>query len=305
MEIFRAQLSRYIPHPHRDSWMRNRLFAWLQLLRFASFLTLMAAAWSMLKTSSPLGIPGQFHPFLDNVTGKFFQEGDQGRFSLQELQLYIQYAFAIFFGIAAFSCLRCGERKKTKYMLPVVIAGGLMIIAAAHYCIASSFRIISITPFLLPIATPFLLLGYRRLANKLDHWNYYASFFCVTTIFGNALTYLFYPKKFPHFQESVFNLIGVPDNYETMALTIFSYVAIFFALLTAFAVTRRLGLFSVIIIGLLSSIYRILTQSLDKKLAISPDLIIADFFFYMSYWLIPILILLSLASRRKTQTLRL
>jgi hypothetical protein len=305
MEIFRAQLSRYIPHPHRDSWMRNSHGAWLQLLRLASSLTLLAAAWNLFKTTSPLGISGQFQPFLDQLTGKFFTEGEEHKFSKEELQLYFKIAFAAFFGIAALCCLRCGDQKKPKFILTVMLAGLFLMITAAHYCVHSEFKVIFITPFLLPIATPFLLLGYRRLANKLDHWNYYANFFCVTTIFGNALTYLFYPEMFSNLLHSLLISLGITTDYGAMALTAFSYFAIFSALLTALALTRRVGLFAVIMIGILSSIYRILSHLLDKQISISPDLIIADFFFHISYWLIPILILLSLASRRKTQTLKL
>ena len=285
--------------------MRNNLDAWLQLLRIGSFLTLSAAAWSIAKTSSPLGISGQFQPILEQTTGKFFQGNGDDRFSLTELQLYIKYGFAAFFAIAAFSSLRCGEQRKPKYILPVFIAGVLLVLAAANYCFDSDFEVISIIPFLLPIATPFLLLGYRRLANKVDHWNYYANFLCVITIFGNALTFLFYPDKVPLFNSSVFTSIGLPASFGEIMLTVFSYVAIFFALLTAFSVTRRLGLFVLIAIGALSCIYRILALSFNSEPVMSYHLIIADSLFYISYWLIPLLILLSLASRRKNQTLKL
>ncbi|MFT5905730.1 MAG: hypothetical protein ACI9E1_001330 [Cryomorphaceae bacterium] len=305
MEIFRAQLSRYIPHPHRDSWMRNNLDAWLQLLRIGSFLTLSAAAWSIAKTSSPLGISGQFQPILEQTTSQFFQENENWPFSLSELQLYIKYGFAAFFAIAALTSLRCGAQRKPKYILPVFIAGILLVIAAAKYCYDSDFKIISIIPFLLPIATPFLLLGYRRLANKVDHWNSYANFLCVTTIFGNALTFLFHSDKVPLFNASAFTSIGLPTYSGEIMMTVFSYVAIFFAFLTAFSLTRRLGLFVLIAIGGLSSIYRVLALIFNSEPAMSYHLIIADSLFYISYWLIPLLILLSLASRRKTQTLKL
>jgi hypothetical protein len=274
--------------------MRNNLDSWLQLLRIGSFLTLMAAAWSVAKTGSPLGISGQF-----------FQENDNGWLSLTELKIYVRYGFAIFFAFAAFTSLRCGERKKSKYIIPVFIAGLLMIVAAAKYCFDSNFEVISIIPFLLPIATPFLLLGYRRLANKVDHWNYYANFFCVTTIFGNALTFHFYPDKVPLFNASFFATIGLPASSGEIMLPIFSYVAILSALLTVICATRRLGLFALIAIGVSSTIYRILALALNSELTISYDLIIADSLFYISYWLIPLLILLSLASRRKTRTLKI
>jgi len=283
--------------------MRNNLDAWLQLLRIGSFLTLSAAAWSIAKTSSPLGISGQFQPILEQTAGKFFQENEHS--SVKELQLYIQYGFAAFFAIAALTSLRCGEQRKPKYILPVFIAGILLVIAAAKYCLDSDLKIISIIPFLLPIATPFLLLGYRRLANKVDHWNSYANFLCVTTIFGNALTFLFYSDKVPLFNSSTFTSFGLPASSGEITLTVFSYVAIFFALLTAFSITRRIGLFILISIGGLSCIYRILALSLNSEPAMSYHLIIADSLFYISYWLIPLLILLSLASRRKTQTLKL
>ncbi|MFT5633226.1 MAG: hypothetical protein ACI9SQ_000939 [Rubritalea sp.] len=305
MEIFRAQLSRYIPHPHRDSWMRNNLDSWLQLLRIGSFLTLMAAAWSVAKTGSPLGVSGQFQPILEQTTGQFFQENDNGWLNLTELKNYIQYGFAVFFAIAALTSLRCGIRRKPKYIIPVFIAGLLMILAAARYCFDSDCEVIFIVPFLLPIATPFLLLGYRRLANKVDHWNYYANFFCVSTIFGNALTFHSYPDKLPLFNASFFTSIGLPASSGEIMLPIFSYVAIFSALLTIICATRRLGLFALIAIGVLSTIYRILALSLNSELTVSYHLIIADSLFYISYWLIPLLILLSLASRRKTRTLKI
>ncbi len=305
MEIFRAQLSRYIPHPHRDSWMRNKLDTWLNLLRFTSFLTLLAAAWSILQTSSPLGVPDQFQPYLEQITGKFLQEVISITITPQRLQNYLQFSIAGFFGLAGLCCAGCGRVKNRVYILPVFGAGVLLIIAALKHYSDSDFKIISIARFLLPIATPFLLIGYQRLANKLDHWNYAANFFCVITVFGNALTYLFYPKEFPHFPDAVFPWIGLPVEYGAMVLSLFSCIAIFFALFTALAITRRVGLFALIVIGLLSSIYRILTQLLDTTASNNHDLIIADFFFYMSYWFVPILILLSLASRRKTQTLRL
>ncbi len=285
--------------------MRNNLDAWLQLLRIASFLTLIAAAWSIFRTASPLGITDQFQPILEEATGKFFEENDNGRFSSDDLQLYIQYGFSAFFFIAAFISLRCGEDAKPKYIISVFITGLLLVTAAVKHYFSSDFELISIIPFLLPIATPFLLLSYRRLANKVDHWNYYANFLCVTTIFGNALTYLFSPAKVPLFNSSTFSSVGIPGSAGDTMLTVFSYIAIFFALLTAFAITRRLGLFALIIIGVLSSIYRVLALSFSSESTMSFDLIIADFFFYASYWIIPILILLSLASRRKTQTLKL
>ncbi len=304
MQLFRAQLSRYIPHPHRDSWMRNHLDAWLQLLRIGSFLTLLAAAWNVYRTSSPLGTPSQFQAILEQATGSFFQENDNSRFTLGELQHYVRCFLAAFFAIAALTSFRCGKHKKAKYILPVFISGIVMIVAAAHQCARSDYEVISVIPYLLPIATPLLLLSYRRLANKVDHWNYYANFLCVTTIFGNALTFLFYTDKFPQFGEKVLSSMGLSASGE-LAMTIFSYIAISFALLTAFSITRRLGLFVLITIGILSSIYRVLAQILNSNDDMSVDLIVTDFFFYTSYWLIPLLILLSLASRRKTQTLKL
>jgi len=180
-----------------------------------------------------------------------------------------------------------------------------MVIAAAKHYFDSHLEIISATPFLLPIATPFLLLGYRRLANKVDHWNYYANFFCVITIFGNALTFLAYPNEFTAFNASLLTSLGIPASFGEMVLTIFSSVSIFFALLTAFSVTRRLGLFSLITIGAISCVYRVLTLWFNSNPEMSFHLIIADFTLYSSYWLIPLMILLSLASRRKTQTLTL
>lgn len=283
--------------------MRNNLDAWLQLLRLGSFFTLLAAAWNIIATASPLGISGQFQSSLELITNKLYQEND--RFSSIDLQLYIKYFFAAFFTIAALTGMRCGEKKKPKYILPVFIAGVMLVISAVKYCFDSDFQIISFIPFLLPIATPFLLLGYRRLANKLDHWNYYANFLCVITIFGNAITFLYYPDKVLRFNASVFTPLGLPSSSGEILLTVFSYVAIFFALLTALSLTRRLGLFALIAIGALSCIYRVLALSLNSDPTMSYHLIIADFLFYLSYWLIPLLILLSLASRRKTQTLRL
>lgn len=305
MQIFRAQLSRYIPHPHRDSWMRNNLGGWLQLLRFGSFLTLIAAAWNIITTSSPLGISGQFEPILEQTTARFFKDQQIGSLSLADLQQYVQYAFAAFFVIAGLTSFRCGIKRKSKYILPVFFAGLLLIAAAAKSCVDSQFEIISIVPFVLPIATPFLLLGYRRLANKLDHWNYYANFFCVMTIFGNAITFLYYPDKIQLFNASVFTTLGVPTATGEMILTQFSYIAIFAALLTALSITRRLGLFSLVTIGALSVLYRIIALSVNTELEIHYSQIIADALFYISYWLIPLLILLSLASRKKTQTLKI
>lgn len=304
MQLFRAQLSRYIPHPHRDSWMRNNLNEWLQLLRIGSLLTLLAAAWNIIKTTSPLGISDQFLPLLEQTTN-FLSDSANGKISLTELQQYIKYSIAALFTIAAISCLRCGERKKKKYILPVFIASSLLVLAAFKHLIDSEFQIISIISFLLPIATPFLLLAYRRLANKVDHWNYYASFFCIITILGNALSFLFYPDTLLHFGTTIFNSLGLPDNTGEIALTTFSYIVIFFALLTAVATTRRLGLFALVTIGALTCIYRTLALSFSSSSTISFDLITAHFIFHTSYWLTPLLILLSLASRRKTQTLQL
>ncbi|MGJ8655314.1 MAG: hypothetical protein ACSHX6_02600 [Akkermansiaceae bacterium] len=305
MQLFRAQLSKYIPHPHRDSWMRNNLDDWLQLLRIGSFLTLMAAAWNITKTSSPLGIPDQFLPILQETTGKFLKDSNNNNFNLTELQQYLNYGIAAFFAIAALTSLRCGNRRKPKYTLPVFIAGSLMVLAAVEHYIDSNFEPISVVSYLLPIATPFLLLGYRRLANKIDHWNYYANFFCVTTIFGNTLTYLFYPDKFPNFEQSIFTWLKLPAASGDLAMTAFCYTAIFFALLTALSTTRRLGLFALIAIGLLTCIYRAFALSFSCTGKVCYDTIITNTIFNTSYWLIPLLILMSLASRKNNQTLKL
>jgi hypothetical protein len=285
--------------------MRNNLDQWLKLLRIGTFLTLLAAAWNIIRTHSPLGIKDQFLPVLQDTTGKFLNPSTNETSLLTEPQQYITYAFAAFFIIAALASFRCGIRKKLKYTLPISIAGTLMLIAAAKYYIDSHFELISIFPCILPIATPFLLLGYRRLANKLDHWNYYASFLCVTTIFGNALTFLFYPEKFPHFQESIFTIIGLPIASGQMAMTIISYTVIFSAFLACVATTRRLGLIALITIGALTCTYRLLALTFSQKYSLPLDLIFTDLIFHTSYWLIPFLILMSLASRRKTQTLKI
>ena len=305
MQLFRAQLSRYIPHPHRDSWMRNNLDEWLQLLRIGSFLTLIAAAWNITKVYSPLGIPDQFLPILEQTTGEIFNESNNSKFSLSELQHYIKYSIAVFFTIAALASLGCGKSIKLKYIIPVFIAGSLMALATVKHSIDNDFKLISIISFLLPVSTPFLLLGYRRLANKVDHWNYYASFFCVITVFGNAITFLFYPEKPPHFQESAFTSLALPSAFAETAITSFSYITIFFALLISLPTTRRLGLFALIIIGALTCIYRTIALSFDSTSTTPADLIITDLVIHTSYWLIPLLILMSLASRRKTQTLKL
>ena len=305
MQLFRAQLSRYIPHPHRDSWMRNNLDEWLQLLRIGSFLTLIAAAWNITRVYSPLGIPDQFLPILEQTTGEIFNESNNSKFSLSELQHYIKYSIAVFFTIAALASLGCGKSIKLKYIIPVFIAGSLMALATVKHSIDNDFKLISIISFLLPVSTPFLLLGYRRLANKVDHWNYYASFFCVITVFGNAITFLFYPEKPPHFQESAFTSLALPSAFAETAITSFSYITIFFALLISLPTTRRLGLFALIIIGALTCIYRTIALSFDSTSTTPADLIITDLVIHSSYWLIPLLILMSLASRRKTQTLKL
>lgn len=304
MQLFRAQLSRYIPHPHRDSWMRNNLAGWLQLLRLSSFFTLIGAAWNTFRTSSPLAITNEFQTIIELIAASLFPS-DNIPPSISNPQLFIQYSFTAFLLVAAITSLRCGINRKLKYIIPVFIAGILLIITAAKHCLDSGFEIISIIPYLLPIATPFLLLSYRNLANKVDHWNYYANFLCVTTIFGNALTYLFYPDKLPHFETVIFDSTSFPSFLEEMAHSFYSYFAIVAALLTAFALTRRLGLYLLIAIGIISCVYRVLVLSLGYHPSLSFDLILADFFFYNSYWLIALLILLSLASRRKTQTLKL
>ena len=305
MQLFRAQLSKYIPHPHRDSWMRNHLAEWLRLLRLGCFFTLLAAAYSIYKTYSPLGITDQFRPLLEQITTEIHGKLSSSIVSLTDLQQYLTYAFAGFFIIAALTSLRCGERKKTKYILPVFIASSLMVLAALEHFIRNNFEVIPIISYLLPIATPLLLLSYRRLANKIDHWNYYTTILCIITILGSALTYLFQPESSPQLNPSIFSYLGIAPQSVNAVMTAFSYTTIFFALLTLLATTRRLGLIALIIIGILNSIYRLLAHSLKSPLEIPVDLIITDNIFHLSYWLIPTLILTSLASRKKNQTLKI
>lgn len=285
--------------------MRNNLDDWLQLLRIASCLCLLASAWNISQTSSPLGITGQYQPIIESLTENFYNQYKPKACTLPELKKYSKFTLATLFFIAALTSLRCGFKRKTKYTLPVFLSGSILVIASIKYGHYSGNEIISIIPLLLPIATPFLLLSYRCLANKIDHWNYYANFLCVTTIFGNAFTYIFSPDKVQRFNASALNSLGIPISSAETMLTTFSLTAIFFALLTALNTTRRLGLFALISIGLISSIYRTIALALNNQIDMSYHLILADALFYTSYWLIPLLILLSLASRRKTQTLKL
>ncbi len=305
MQFFSSQLSKYIPHPHRDSWMRNNLGDWLQLLRIASFFTLSSAAWNVFHSFSPIGIEDQFHPLLHNTSETAHQSAvpDEHERQLNHITTTIHYLFIALFVIAALFSFRCGPRKKPKYILPVFFSGSIMAASTIHHAITAGYEIISITPYLLPISIPFLLISYRRLANKLDHWNSYASALCIFTIFGNAFTYLLFPENFPQIKESVFTAIGLPAESGPSLMTTFSYVGIVFALFITSTATRRLGLFALIYIGATTCVYRIVTQSLDNS--ISVNRIITDAIFYSSYWFVPMLILLSLASRRKTQTLKL
>ena len=306
MQLFRAQLSKYIPHPHRDSWMRNNLADWLQLLRIASFLILSAAAWNIFYSCSPLGVKDQFLPTLQSVSQSLTGSPETNKsevFNTHQVEAIIRSLFIALFFIASLTGFRCGIRRKMKYILPVLISGILMAIATIHHVRTSDYEVISIMPYLLPISIPFLLLSYRPLANKLDHWNAYANVGCIITIFGNAITYLFFPDKFPKLSESIFTSIGLPSSSGDILMISFSYLAIVCAMLTTIVTTRRLGLFSLIGIGAATCLYRIITLSLDDITPVS--LVITDTIFYTSYWIIPMLILLSLASRRKTQTLKI
>ena len=308
MQLFRSQLSKFIPHPHRDSWMRNNLADWLQILRIASFLILSASAWNIFRTCSPIGVENQFLPLLQSISQTLAGTSDidgngNGKFNVSHIEVIIRSLFIALFFIASLTGFRCGTRKRIKYILPVLVSSLLIVVSTIHHVRTSDYEVISIVPYVLPISIPVLLLSYRPLANKLDHWNAYATFGCIITIFGNAVTYIFFPEKFPHLNESIFTSIGLPASSGATIMTVFSYFSIICSLLTTIVTTRRLGLFTLIGIGAVTCLYRIISLSLSPST--SASLIITDVIFYTSYWIIPMLILLSLASRRKTQTLKI
>ncbi len=300
MQIFRAQLSRYTPHPHRDSWMRNNHDRWLHWLRVCSFLTLFSAGWLCLFFSSPVGNACQLSEQINRCASALGVE------SAATLSRWIMQILGGFLMASALLSFRCGQkRQRNKYHYPVLISGVILLACALLGFYQSQYAPLLILPLLLPISTPFMLLTYQRWQNKLDHWNSLLSIIIAITLLGNALQFLLHHGNPSHTPVKALEIIGIGGTLSTLIILAVSYTATAAAIGLFIPTLRRPALYIIITLGILTLISHLVANIGHNTNYFDFTYWLADILFFSSYWLLPMLILLSLASRRKNQTLRL
>ena len=295
MQLFRSQLSRFSPHPHRDSWMRNHLKQWLRLLQWSSFFTLISAGWLTYQHHSPLG--NSFK--LD--------EKIAGWLNITEPSIirYIMIAIATLLWIGALCTFRCGNYYKRKYVIPVFIAVTLLAITLILYTIESQMPSVTLATFIMPVSFPFLLLRYQVWKNQVDHWSLFACLIIAITIGGYSYQSLHNPAGIHTPAGIPIRMSELSPELNSLILISVAYIALGTAIALFITSLRRLALYLSILLaftitGATFISYFSFTESFYNISQWLPMTLMV-----ISYWLLPTLILLTLASQRKTKTLKL
>lgn len=275
--------------------MRNHLRQWLSLLRWGTFLTLVAAGWLTYSQKSPIG---NLYPLDSKITA-------WSGLSDPNILHYSMMGLAVFLGISGLLSFRCGDRYRTKYALPVFLSGLLLFAVSMLYSIQSGELFLSIATFVLPIALPFLLLRYRVWKNQVDHWNIVVCLLTAATLVSYGLQTLAQPIGTPTLLGMPMKMSDLSNELNQLITTIVAYVAIGTAIGLFITSLRRLALYFSVILGITisgASAYAYYSGGLS---IFEASQILSILTLTCSYWLLPCLVLLSLASQRKTQTLKL
>lgn len=284
MQLFRSQLSRFIPHPHRDSWMRNNLDKWLKLLRLCASFTLLSFAAFIL-----------VYPAEIQEICKSYLPGANA-----ENSLIIVQSIAGLLILGGLLSWRCGRKPRVWSTLVVWIAGALLLGIMSMLSISSGgFILLQLNS--LVITTPFLLLCYKSLQNKVDHWSIYASIALSLALIGQSLygsnDYL--PTH--NYLYLSLTKAGLTEDAANNLLQISGYVNYGFIVALFIPALRRLSLYVMIAWGISTAIAPLFVTIGTCDLSLG----IILFFMRSAQWMIPLLILLTLASQKKTATLRL
>ncbi len=290
MQLFRSQLSRFTPHPHHDSWMRNHNPQWLNLLRWCSFFTLGASGWMTYFHQSPIGEIFE----LDKVINQWMPALNSYAIS------YIMLGIAIFLGLAGIASFRCGLKKNTKCKIPVIIAGLILIATLVLYLCHSGFSFFKVTSLLLPVSTPFLLIRYAGWRSQLDRWSILVCVLISITIGGYAFLSLKSTVGILTYTGDLLKLSDLSSEQVKVITSTGCYLSLFAAIALFISSMRRLALYMGIILGIIA-----VTCSAMSAYYSSTCYSISLSLFLLSYWVFPSLVLLSLASRKKSRTLRI
>lgn len=264
--------------------MRNNLGNWLKLLRLCSSLTLLAfAALIYFYPAEVQGLSSEYLPWVN-----------------AENSLIIVKSMAGFFALAAALSWRCGGKSRPLSALPVFIAGILLLaIFSVRSHQSGGFTLMLLNA--LVIACPFLLLGYCKLQNKVDHWCIYASVAISLALLGQSLygtgTHL---AQFNYLYLALTKL-GLTEDAAANLIRISGYVHYGFILALFIPALRRIALYAMIAWGISTAIAPLVVTIGSGQLGLGVLLAVMR----TSHWMIPLLILLTLASQKKTATLKL
>ena len=264
-----------------------------------SFLTLFSAGWLCLFHHSPIGHESHLDKLLKTWLHTFGPE------DAASVSLWVMRCLGGFLILCGFLSFKCGSRKLNRYHYPVLIAAIILALTAGLTLSDNRYSIIHIIPYLLPISTPFVLLTYQSWQNKLDHWNYILSLIICTTLLGNALQFLLNHDSLNPSPSLALSRIGITALLQALIIKVVSFAAIAAAIGLFMAAFRRLSLYIIIALGAFTLLSHLIANLTSARPYFGLGYWLADILFFTSYWLLPTLILLSLASRRKTQTLRL
>jgi len=275
--------------------MRNHLKQWLSLLQWSTFITLVAAGWLTWKHHSPLGYLYK----LDEKIASLLSIEDPSILN------YIMLGLGIFFLISALCSFRCGNYYKIKYVIPVFIAGVFLVITLLLYTIESQLSWLPITTFILPISIPFLLLRYQVWKNQVDHWSVVACLLIAITVAGYAYQSLVNPAGIPTPAGIPIRMSDLSPELNALIVSSVSYVAIGTALGLFITSLRRLALYLSIILGFTISGATFMSHFSTTEPFFNVSQWLPMTLLVISYWLLSVLILLTLASQSKTRTLKL
>lgn len=296
MQLFRSQLSRFSPHPHRDSWMRNHLKQWLRILQWTAFLTLASAAWLTYKQGSPIG---DLYPLKDVLT--------QSLYFTPTIAQHFLIVLSVFLFLASLCSFRCSVKYKPKYSIPVLIASCILLITAFLYAYndASGFSFRKLFTFILPASAPYLLTRYQLWQNQVDHWCIAASLLINATIISLSIQTLSNAVGIPNASGTPLIMNQLSPQLNNIIVTSTAYTGIIASISLFYTKLRRVSLYLIIILTITLSaattVFYLTPFSLSQFFSITMPMTTL----LVSYWLIPILILQSLASRKKSRTLRI
>lgn len=277
--------------------MRNHPKQWLKLLQWSSFLTLLSAAWLTISHHSPLG--NLFK--LDQKLAEYLNITDPSTTS------YLMIGISLLLAISALCSFRCGAHWKLKYVTPLIISALIIIITLFLYAFSSSQHstAITIAIFIIPVSTPLLLINYHHLKNQVDYWSVWACLLIAITTFAYAFQSLTTPIGIPTPSGIPIKMSGLTTDLNALIVTTTAYLAIATAIALFITTLRKLALYIIIILGLSITGATSISHLSSTEPLHNISLWLPMTLLITGYWLLPTLILYSLASHRKTRTLKL